>query len=267
MSRTSLKDQVVIVTGASSGIGRASVLGFAQHGARLMLASRNKAALEDLACQVKEAGCQVLVHLVDVTQKKQVDQMVERTLAEWGQVDVLVSNAGQYIRAPISAMDIETLKRSMAVNFYGNVYAVKSVLSHMLARQSGHIILVSTVDGKKGLPPDAPYVSAKFALTGFGDVLRQELRGTGVHVTSVFPGRVDTPMIEHLNFPWISAKIPAAAVARQIVRVAGSDTPAEIILPFQARLLVYASLFFPRLGDWIIRTFHLEGWESRDKNR
>lgn len=88
----------------------------------------------------------------------------------------------------------------------------------MMAQGSGHIVLVTSMDAKKGIPRDAPYVAAKFALAGFGDVLRQELYGSGVAVTTLFPGRVDTPMIEHLKVPWISAKISPEVVARATVR-------------------------------------------------
>ncbi len=122
------------------------------------------------------------------------------------------------------------------------------------------IIVVSTVDAKKGLPLDAPYVAAKFALSGFVDVLRQELHGTGIKVTTIFPGRVDTPMIEQLKVPWISAKIPPEKVANAIVRSL-FRYKAEVILPNQAKLLCYIQPFFPQLADWVVRVFHLEGWE------
>jgi short-subunit dehydrogenase len=131
----------------------------------------------------------------------------------------------------------------------------------MRTQGSGHIVLVSSMDGKKGVPPDAPYVVAKFALAGFGDVLRQELHGTGVDVTTVFPGRVDTPLIATLKVPWISAKIPPEAVARAIV-TAIRRRQAEVIVPFRARLLLWANALSPRLGDWAVRTFRLEGWEN-----
>jgi len=149
----------------------------------------------------------------------------------------------------------------MAVNFYGVLHAVQAVLPHMVARRSGHIVLVSSADGKKGIPPDGPYVAAKFAVAGLGDILRQELRPYGIAVTTVFPGRVDTPMIAHLRVPWISAKIPPEAVARAILRAIRRRTP-EVIIPLQVRLFVYLSALCPSLGDWFTRQFHLEGWEE-----
>ena len=256
-----LLDQVAIVTGASSGIGRATALALAGEGACVVLAARNATALQEVAQSIRALGRGALVVPTDVTHQDQVERLAAETLTRWGRVDILVANAGAYVRCPIADLTVAEVERSMAVNFYGALYAVLAVLPHMLNRGSGHLVLVSSVDGRKGLPPDAPYVAAKFALSGFGDVLRQELYGTGVHTTIVFPGRVDTPMIATLRVPWMSAKVPPEAVARVIVR-AIRRRQAEMIIPFQARALVYLNTLSPRLGDWIVRLFHLEGWET-----
>lgn len=252
---------VAVVTGASSGIGKATALALAREGARVVLAARRRAPLEQVAEAVAALGGEALVVPTDVSQREQVEHLIDHTLETWGRVDILVANAGIYVRSPIREMRIEDLERSMAVNFYGTVYAVMAVLPHMLEQKSGHIVLVTSMDAKKGIPPDAPYVAAKFAASGFGDVLRQELHGTGVHATVVFPGRVDTPLIENLTVPWISAKIPPEAVARAILKGIRKRSP-EVIVPWQARLLVFANTLSPRLADWAVRYFHLEGWES-----
>ncbi len=257
---TTFAGKVAIVTGASSGIGRATALELAREGAHVALAARRQPLLEEVAREVEAVGSEALVVPTDVTDRAQVERLVARTLEHWGRVDILVANAGVYVRRPIVELQPEDLEVSLAVNFYGSVYPVLAVLPHMLSRRSGHIVLVTSMDGKKGIPPDAPYVVAKFALAGFGDVLRQELHGTGVHATVVFPGRVDTPLIENLKVPWISAKIPPEKVARAIVRGIRRRAP-EIIVPWQARLLVWAHMISPRLADWGVRFFHLEGWE------
>ena len=131
----------------------------------------------------------------------------------------------------------------------------------MLERHSGHIVLMSSLDGRKGLPLDAPYVAAKFALTGYGDVLRQELHGSGVHVTTVHPGRVDTPMVAHLRFHWMSPKMPAELVASATLRAIRRGDP-EVIVPLQGYVLLLVNLFSPRFADWWVRVLHLEGWEQ-----
>jgi len=255
-----LLDKVAIVTGASSGIGRATSLALAGEGARVALGSRNVPALREVAEAIAELGREALVVPTDVTQQAQVERLVEATLARWHRVDILVANAGAYIRCPVPELTVAQMERSFAVNFYGALYALLAVLPPMLKQRSGHLVLVSSLDGKKGLPPDAPYVAAKFALAGLGEVARQELCDHGVYVTTVFPGRVDTPLIETLEVPWISAKIPPEAVARAIVRAILRRTP-EVIIPFHTRALVYLNTFFPRLGDWAVRLLHLEGWE------
>jgi len=131
----------------------------------------------------------------------------------------------------------------------------------MLERRSGNIIAVSTIDGKKGLPPDGVYVASKFALTGFMDVLRQELRGSGVSATTILPGRVDTPMIAHLNVPLASAKISSRSVARAIIRALRRPR-AEVIIPYPGpKLLVVLGNIWAPLGDWIVRVLKLEGKE------
>lgn len=259
MSTDFLFDQVAIVTGASSGIGRAATLALAKHGACVALAARREPALAELARAVESLGRKALILPTDVTQREQVQAMVQQVVEHWGRVDILVSNAGEYIRGPIVDLDPAELQRSLDVNYFGGVYSIKAVLPHMLGRKSGHIIAVTSLDGKIGLPSDAPYVSAKFALTGFLEVLRQEVSQHGITVTNVLPGRVDTMMIEHLHVPWISPKISAESVARSIINAIRKRKPI-VIVPPQANLLYYINVFAPRLSDRLSRLFHLEGW-------
>jgi hypothetical protein len=151
------------------------------------------------------------------------------------------------------------LQRSLDVNYFGGVYCIKAVLPHMLSQKKGHIVAVTSMAGKVGLPPDAPYVSAKFALTGFCEVLRQEVGEQGIAVTNVMPGRVDTVMIDHLRFSWVSPKISPAAVARATLRGIRKQK-AIVIVPPQAKLLYYINVFAPYLSDRLSRFFRLEGW-------
>jgi short-subunit dehydrogenase len=253
--------KVAIVTGASLGIGRATALALGEHGACLALASRNVEALSTFAEELKRQDRQVIVIPTDVTQREQVEALVREVVVQWGRVDILISNAGEYIRSPIADLDPADIQRSLNVNFFGGVYGVKAVLPHMLAQKSGHIVFVTSMDGKIGLPPDAPYVSAKFALTGFCEVLRQEVRDSGISVTNVLPGRVDTPMIEDLKFSWISPKISPESVAAAILNGIRKRKPI-VIVPPQAKLLYYINVFAPTLSDRLSRLFHLEGWQK-----
>jgi len=260
MIRPNFQNSVAIVTGASSGIGRATAIALANHGARVALVARRQALLEKVAGEIKALNNEAFVIPTDVKDRKQVELMVNTVLSHWGQIDILVSNAGDYIRAPIINLNVQDIQRSMDINFYGGIYAILAVLPHMRERKSGYIVVVTSMDGKVGLPPDAPYVAAKFALTGFIDVLRQELYGSGIYVSNVLPGRVDTEMIEKLKVPWISAKISPDVVAASIVKAIHKRTPI-VMIPTRAAMLFYVSVFAPSLSDMLIRFFRLEGWE------
>ena len=264
MTHKTLHGQVAIVSGASGGIGRATALALAAEGARPVLAARNEERLRAVAAEIETSGGEALVVPTDVARREQTEHLVREALDRWGRVDVVVANAGQYIRCPVRELSAEVVERSLAVNFYGGLHLALAALPSLLAQGRGHLIFVTSMDGKKGIPPDAPYVAAKFALTGLAEVMRQELRGSGIAVTTVLPGRVDTPMIADLQVPWISAKIPPEAVARAIVRAVYHPKP-EVIVPRLAKMLVYLNTLSPRLGDWAVRAFRLEGWATEPR--
>ncbi len=253
-------NKAALISGASSGIGKALALQLARRGCKVALVARTQSLLEEVAAHIKEMGGETLVLPTDLTDSKALHSAVQTTLAKWERIDLVISNAGQYHRAPIVQMDVQQLRTSMEINFYSHVELVLAVLPSLLEQKSGHIVLISTMDAKKGIPPDTPYVAAKCALSGFGDVLRQELYGSGVRVTTVFPGRVDTPMIENLEVPWISAKISAESCAKAILKGVQKNK-AEIILPPQTLLLYYLQVFSPSLADYAVRIFRLQGWE------
>ena len=258
-----LQDKTAIVTGASSGIGRALAILLAKAGARVVLASRNVAALESLAAEIHEQGGQSLVVQTDVTRDGDVEAMVRRTLEKWGQVDILVANSGLYVRGAAASLSWADFERAIDVNYFGMLRQVLRVLPLMLERHSGQVVLMNSLDGRQGLPLESAYVAAKHAITGFGRVLRQELRGTGVYLTVVYPGRVDTPMIANLRVPRISPKISADAVALATLDGMKRRDP-EVIIPVEGIALLYLNLLSPRLADWCVRKLHLEGWWGED---
>ncbi len=258
------KDQVAIITGASSGIGRAIAVSLSRAGARVVLASRNVTALQALANELKGWGGEALVVRTDVTQDADAENLIGKTLEAWGRMDILIANSGLYVRGPITSLTQADFAKAMDVNFFGSLRLVLRALPYMLKQNSGHIVLMNSLDGRRGLPTDAPYVAAKHALSGFADVLRQDLRGTGLHVTSVYPGRVDTPMIANLRVPRISAKIPAEAVARATVRgILRNEV--QVIVPIEGLGLMYLHLLPTSWADWLVHIFHLEGWEQHSR--
>jgi NADP-dependent 3-hydroxy acid dehydrogenase YdfG len=256
-----LSDKVAIITGASSGIGRATALALAQAGADVALAARRQDALEAVAEEVRGIGRRALVVPTDVAQQGQAEHLVGATLNHFDRLDVIVANAGIYVRGPIEKLTAADFERCMAVNYFGTIYPVLAALSHLRAQGCGHIVLISSMDGKKAVRTDAPYAATKFAVAGFGDALRQDLYGSGVDVSIIFPGRVATPMIAAMKIPAISAPIAAEAVGAAVVK-AIRRRQAEVILPFSAHFLLFADRLSPGLGDWAVRTFRLQGLEE-----
>lgn len=258
-----MTSSVAIVTGASSGIGRDTALVFAREGATVIAVSRNRAALDALEKAAGGLSGSIHAAVTDVADGKQTDRLVEDTEKTHGRIDILVCNAGIYPRMPIRESALKDYEQALAVNFFGSIRIILKALPGMLERRNGHIVAVTSVDGKKGLTKDGVYCSSKFALTGFMDVLRQELRATGVGATTVLPGRVDTPMIENLRVPMLSAKISSEKVARAIVS-AIRKRKAEVIVPYPGpKLLIIASALSAPLGDWLVRLFRLEGVDVR----
>ncbi len=153
----SLRDRVVWITGASRGIGAATARLFARQGARVALTARSQKGLERVAEEIRQEGRgQVLVFPADVTQADEVRQAVNGVLKAWERLDVVVANAGVYVQVPVRTTRMEDFQRAFAVNFYGAVFAVLESLPYLLNQGEGHIVLVTSMDAKTGIPPDGP---------------------------------------------------------------------------------------------------------------
>jgi short-subunit dehydrogenase len=251
---------VALVTGASRGIGRATAIALAARGAKLALTSRNAEELEAVASRIRSGGGKAISLVGDVTERSEIERVVSAVQDHWGRVEILVANAGAYHRRPVLDLSATDIEASMAVNFYGAVYAILAVLPAMVARGNGQLVLVNSVDGRKALPGDAPYAIAKFALAGLGQALRQELRPHGIGVTSIFPGRVDSAMTSNLAVPRISSKLPPEKVAGAIIDAIRRDR-SDVIVPRRAAALLFADLLSPRLADWLVEHLRLSGTE------
>jgi len=252
------KDKVIVITGASGGIGRAAALAFARCGAKVVLAARNEEKLESLKEEIHGQGGQALAIKADICSFSDTQAMARETIAKWGRIDIVIANAGQYVQDVPGEVDLGAYEQSMAVNFMGTLHAVKSVLPEMLRRGRGYIVIMNSLDAKKGIVGDGPYVAAKAALDGFGDVLRQELKAQGIRVTSIYPGRVDTAMIQHIKVPRISPKLSPEKVARAIMRGVRRGK-AVVVVPKAFFLLATLNNLFPRLMDRAYRVLKIEG--------
>lgn len=262
MKKKRLLNKNVIITGASSGIGRVSALEFAKEGANLFLFARNIERLNEVKNEVEALGAKATIFVGDVTDKESLNMAVSKCIETYGSVDIFYSNAGIYLRQYVKDMRIDQIRKIMEVDYFGNMNALYSILPYFLERNEGTFITTCSVDGKIGLPGDAAYCSAKFALNGFFQVLRQELRGTNVHTSVIYPGRMDTPQINHVDCPKISKKNDPVMVAKAAVKAAIKHKP-EIIVPyFSSKLLINANNISCRLSDWLTRINGLEGTDN-----
>ena len=182
-----MKNKVVIVTGASSGIGKACAIEFAQKGAHVVLVARSAAKLEILADQISSYGVLALPVVADVSQEDDCEKMIHQVLHQFGKIDVLINNAGISMRASFTDIDVSVLKKVMGVNFWGTVYCTRYALSSILENK-GSVVGVSSIAGYKGLPGRTGYSSSKFAMHGFLESLRLENLKNGLHVLIACPG-------------------------------------------------------------------------------
>jgi short-subunit dehydrogenase len=252
------KSKVIIITGASSGIGRAAALALSRFGAKITLASRNEEKLNMVKDEIEAGGGEALVIKTDVSSFDETQKAVKETISKWGRIDILIACAGKYVQDITHELDIQSYQDSLALNFFGALNVIKSLLPGMKQQGSGHIVIINSLDAKKGVIGDAPYVSAKAALDGFGDVLRQEMKPFSINVTSVYPGRVDTPMIENIEVPQISRKIAPEKVVKAIIKGIKRNR-ATVTVPSSLSFVGILNNIMPRLTDWLYKIFQLEG--------
>ena len=252
----SLQDKVIIVTGASSGIGLASARQFGSEGARVVMAARSIAKLEELAPSVAPAE-RVLCVQCDVTREEDCRALVEATVARFGRIDILVNNAGISMRAMFKDLDLKVIHSLMDVNFWGTVYCTKYALPWLL-KSKGSVVGIISIAGFTALPARTGYSSSKYAIRGFLDTLRIEHLKDGLNVLVFAPGYTssmvrrnaltadgsaqgETPLDES---KLMSAEDVAFKLAKALYR-----RRSQVALSFIGRLTIFAHRFFPRFTD------------------
>lgn len=244
----SFKGKTVVITGASSGIGAASCIEFAKRGANLALVARRKEKLEELEKTLAEFGISTLVCECDVSDKSQVKKMGSQVMEKFGRIDVLVNNAGFAIYGAVSDLTIEEIESQMQTNYFGMVYCTKIFLPKMLEQKSGHVVNVASVAASFSLPGIASYCASKFAMLGFSEGLKHELKGTGIGVTVVSPIMVKTSFFDHRSFEHMPKYSPTALSAKTVAKAivsAASSSRLEIIVPPAIRCAVWVKQTFP----------------------
>lgn len=222
-----LTDKVVIITGASSGIGEASARALAAQGCRLVLAARRMKRLGALRESLEAEGAQVLVVQTDVTSQGQWKCLVDKTLEHWGQIDVLVNNAGIMPLSYIKNLRTEEWEQMIDVNLKGVLYGVAAVLPHMRSRRSGHIINISSTAGRWLFDGGAVYCATKFALNAFSEGFRREITASeGIRMTLVEPGITSTELHLGIKDPDV---LQAASNQPPITPLQPSDIAAAVV--------------------------------------
>lgn len=181
------QDKVAIITGASSGIGKGIAITLARRGVHVALAARNEEKLAGTAEACRANGTQALTIKTDVSREEDCQNLIDQTIAHFGQIDYLVNNAGISMRALFAEMDLSVMEQTMAINFWGAVYCTRHAMEHLLASK-GWVIGVSSIAGYRGLPGRTAYSASKFAMNGFLEALRTENLDTGLDVLTLCPG-------------------------------------------------------------------------------
>ena len=242
------KNKVVLITGASSGIGKQTAIEFAKLGSSIILVARRKNKLEEVENELKQFNVTTLVCTCDVSKKDQVEKMSKIVLEKFSSIDILVNNAGFAIYGSVHDLSINDIESQMETNYFGMIYCTKNFLPSMLEKKSGHIVNVASVAASFGLPGIASYCASKFAMLGFSEGLKHELSGTGVGITVVSPIMVKTDFFEHPSFEKMPKYSPTSlnskTVAKAIVKASNSSR-LEIITPSIVRIAVWLKHTFP----------------------
>jgi short-subunit dehydrogenase len=265
MKTDAFRNQVIIVTGASSGIGRALALQLAGQGAKVVLAARRAELLEQVAAACRQAGGEALAVPTDVADQAQCKALIEKTVAAFDGLDMLVNNAGLTVIARLEDYtDLSLFQHTIDVNFYGAVYCTYYALPHLI-RSRGRIVAVSSLGGKAPLPFNSPYIASKFAMHGFFDTLRIELRRHDVSVTIICPYWVVTGFHEaQLDMDgkprgrrgraiYTKNMMSAERCAEVVLRAA--DRRQREVLMGPGRLIAWLKLLAPGLLDRMLVSF------------
>jgi NAD(P)-dependent dehydrogenase (short-subunit alcohol dehydrogenase family) len=257
----SLKNRVIVITGGSAGIGRATALAFAREGAHVVIAARRREKLDEVCREVEALGARCLAVVTDVAQQEQVEHLLEATLETFGQVDVWVNNAGYGISAPVALTTPEAMERIWRVNYMGAFYGTQAALRQMRRQGRGHIMNVSSMAARFPLPLGGAYTATKYAMNGLTETLALELEGSGIHASVIMPGVTETEFVQAMEkkIPdveagWTGPIASAESVAKRIVACAKRPRKMVYVLPF-GRLALSVCDLFPGIWRVVARKY------------
>jgi dehydrogenase/reductase SDR family member 7B len=253
----SMKDKVVIITGASSGIGKALAFAFGNEGAKIVITGRKKEPLFEVSEALTNEGIENLPIVSDVSIENDNEDVIKKTIEKYGKIDILINNAGISMRSMFEDCDVDVIKKVMDINFYGTVYATKYALPYIKATK-GSIVGVSSIAGYRGLPVRTGYSASKFAMNGFLEALRTELLHTGVHVLTACPGFTQSNIrVASLGSDGNSKgesmrdegnMMSSEEVAQHILK-AVKNRDRDMVLTLQGKMVIFLNKWLPKLTD------------------
>jgi short-subunit dehydrogenase len=253
--------RIVAITGASAGIGRATALRLARSGDALVIGARRQERLNAVADEIRAAGGQALPVVADVTRVEDMNRLVGAAVDRFGHLDVMLCNAGYGIAGAIDEVTPEQMRDLWDVNYMGTFFAARAALAVFRRQGHGHVIIVSSIVGKRGVPYMGAYSATKFAQVGLAECLRAELTGSNIHVSVVYPVSTETEFFDVMSRatgtvvtraagPRQDAGVVAEAIAAAIAR------PVPEVFPhFKSRALVWMNTFAPGFTDRVVKRF------------
>jgi len=260
-----LAGRTALITGASRGLGVYIARALAAEKMNLVLAARSREMLEGVAAELREDGVRILAVPCDVTEQPALEGLVMAAQNEFGDIDVLVNNAGALVLFPFHRLGITDMERAIRLNLTSAMILTRLVLPGMLERRSGHVVNISSIAGKWGPPFDQVYAATKAGLIGFTESLRTEYYGTGVSASVICPGYVEEAGMYHDGreatgaeaTAWVGRTWPRN-VARAVVRAIRHDRTEVVVNTPPVLLLSVLSAISPTFGLWLLRRFG--GW-------
>lgn len=255
-----MKNKVVIITGGSSGIGKGLAEVFGQMGSKVVITGRKQEPLNNVASSLSAQGVDVLAIQADASVEDDNKRMVDEVIAKYGQIDILINNAGISMRALFEDLDLEVMKKVIDINFWGVVYATKYCLPH-IQKSKGSVVGVSAIASYRGLPARAGYCASKFALNGFLEVLRTEMLKKEVHVLTACPGFTasnirKTALLhdgsQQGETPRNEGKMMSAEECAKRIYKATKKRKNHLILTTQGVFTVFLNKLFPSMMDKIV---------------
>jgi short-subunit dehydrogenase len=259
MSMSHFRDKVVVITGASSGIGRSLAVLLAKEKANVIVCARNEEKLKALVNELRGYGAKANYFVLDICDSKKITEVFSKIIEDNKRVDVLISNAGIGYIGPIESMPDRDIRNVMEVNFFGALNCIKAVIPQMKEQGGGKIAIVSSVVGKRGLVNKGLYSASKFALNGMSESLRIEIEDYGIKTILICPNSTKTPFHENVCWDGKTKKrdcnplLMSSEKVAKIILKAIKKNKREVVISCTGKMLSIINFLFPKLADRIAK--------------